>query len=382
MVKLFFCGDVLNRFSETQFIDEELQEIIKDADLSVANFEGVIDINLPTCKSKDMMQTPNTVKFLKEAGFGLLLLSNNHITDYGYEGLLETIKTIDSYQLDHIGAAIGYHAAYEPYINEISGLKIGLINLCEAQIGHYKDMNQDYGYAWIGDHLCDARILKLRKEVDVLIVLPHAGLELYSLPLQEFRDLYRHYCDLGADLVIGGHPHVPQGMELYNGKRIVYSLGNFYFPKPDIKRSDPRNSSYSIVVSIDSNKTVSVTPIYTQLDGMKVELCLEPSFDLDYLSCILGPNYESLLLKQNTKAFETLVYKLYKESTNGIDNSDSFRRKCTVFLRSMFSKTSNNEVHRLKLLRRLIENETYRYLSLYALNHLIDNHEYIKKAST
>lgn len=372
MVKLFFCGDILNRYSDNQFIDASLQGLIKAADVSVANFEGVVQQEGDTIKGA--MQRTNTVRFLKEAGFDLLLLSNNHITDCGLDGLVRTIGAIKSSHLDHIGAAVGYEEAYKPYIKEINGVTIGFINLCEAQIGHYKDINQNFGYAWIGDKYCDERIIKLRKEVDVLIVLPHAGLELYSLPLQEFRDLYRHYCDLGADLVIGGHPHVPQGIESYNGKRIIYSLGNFYFPKPDIASEDPRNSSYSIIVTLDVD-AIDITPIYTNFNGMKVQLSSEHSFDVDELSEMLGEDYERLVSEQNLKAFNTLVYNLYIEATNGIQNSDSLKKKCSAFLQSFLPQSKKNDIHRLKLLRRLIENETYRYLSIYALNHLIETYE-------
>lgn len=372
MVKLFFCGDILNPFSHNQFIEASLQDIIRSADVSVANFEGVIQQEGASIKGA--MQRTNTIRCLKEAGFDLLLLSNNHITDCGSDGLMRTIGAIESSHLNHIGAAVGYEEAYKPYIKEINGVKIGFINLCEAQIGHYKDINQSFGYAWIGDKYCDERIVKLKRDVDVLIVLPHAGLELYSLPLQEYRDLYRHYCDLGANLVIGGHPHVPQGIESYKGKKIIYSLGNFYFPKPDISSDDPRNSSYSIIVTIDGD-TIDISPIYTKINGMKVQLSSEHSFDVEELSEMLGFNYERLVCEQNLKAFNSLVYNLYKEATNGIQNSDSLRKKCSVIMRSFLPQSKMNDVHRLKLLRRLIENETYRYLSIYALNHLIESYE-------
>ena len=75
----------------------------------------------------------------------------------------------------------------------------------------------------------DEQIIKARKECDYLIVIPHAGLELFDLPLPELKSLYRHFIDMGADAVIGGHPHVPQCWEIYKEHPIVYSLGNFCF---------------------------------------------------------------------------------------------------------------------------------------------------------
>ena len=86
------------------------------------------------------------------------------------------------------------------------------------------------------EHPCiDKLIVDSKQQCDYLIVLPHAGLEHFTLPLPELRTLYRHFVDMGADAVIGGHPHVPQPWETYKKKPIVYSLGNFCFDRESKK---------------------------------------------------------------------------------------------------------------------------------------------------
>ena len=207
---IFICGDIINQTTNQQFIDNSLLNVIEHCDYSICNFEG-------TCTSESfskgqMLQRPSTLKSLKEAGFNLLLLANNHITDYGFEGLKQTIGRIGEYGFEYMGAGFNYEDVYSPRILEINGLKIGLINICEAQVGHFKDKNQEYGYAWLGDYDVDVRIRSTRKQVDYLIVIPHAGLENYAVPLKQFRSLYHHWCDLGADVIVGGHPHISQGI--------------------------------------------------------------------------------------------------------------------------------------------------------------------------
>lgn len=224
---IFICGDIINQTTDEQFIDKSLINVIQSCDYSICNFEG-------TCKSDtlqkgQMLQRESTLESLKNAGFNMLLLANNHVTDYGENGLRGTIESIDKYGFDRIGAGFEYNDVYRPHVLAIDGLKIGIINLCEAQLGQFKEKDQPYGYAWLGDYELDERIRTIRNEVDYLIVIPHAGLECYPIPLNQFRQLYRHWCDLGVDIIVGGHPHISQGIEQYGKSIIFYSLGNFFF---------------------------------------------------------------------------------------------------------------------------------------------------------
>ena len=220
MIKLFICGDIVNLYNDHQFISDELIGIIKSADYSIGNLEGGLSITENKMTSTQILQHPSTIKFLKEAGFNMLLLANNHITDGGKEILNHTINKIKLEGIDYIGAGFQLEEVYKGKIVELNGLKIGFINVCEAHEGYFKDKNKSFGYAWLGHPLVENNILNIRQQVDRLLVFVHAGLEHYDLPLVEFRKLYRKYCDLGADCVIASHPHVPQDIELYKNKLI------------------------------------------------------------------------------------------------------------------------------------------------------------------
>src|SRR5450759_3465174 len=104
MIDIFVCGDVVNLFSEKQFVDPDLCEFIKKADYSICNFEGSIHPgSLPVSKWV-IAQHSSTMNSLKMAVFNILLLGNNHIADYGKEGLISTINEVKKYSLDYVGA--------------------------------------------------------------------------------------------------------------------------------------------------------------------------------------------------------------------------------------------------------------------------------------
>lgn len=370
MAKIFVCGDLINAFVDTNFISNQIVKIISETDYAICNFEGTLPF--PDCVSTDMIQRPSTLDTLKADGFNMLLLANNHVTDYGKIGLETTISKIKQYEFDYMGAGLSYEEAYQPFIKEIAGIKFGFVNVCEAQIGHYERPDQSFGYAWIGDENVLNRISKLKKIVDHVIVFVHAGLEKYVLPLKEYRALYKQYCDAGASCVIGGHPHVAQGIEIYNNKLIAYSLGNFYFPST-FCYSELWNNSFSVVLNFNTN-SYSYDVIYHETKNNVVDISSNKIVDVTSLSKQLhSPQYDELLAKQNSIAFHKLVYPLYKEALQGFDYKDSFPQKALLVFNYIFNKAKykTNEKYRLQLLRRLVQNETYQYLTIDAITHLL-----------
>lgn len=232
MLKLNIVGDFFSpQLNGLQF-SQSLKEKLNNADLNVVNFEGPINTNksVPICKSgPNISQDSDAPVFLKEHGFKLFSLANNHSMDYGGQALDATIKCLNE---DCIVGAGLWDEAYKVKILEIKGEKIGFLAITQFEFGILDDIafcEKKKGAAWMGHPCIDKLIVNSKQQCDYLIVLPHAGLEHFTLPLPELRTLYRHFVDMGADAVIGGHPHVPQPWETYKNKPIVYSLGNFCF---------------------------------------------------------------------------------------------------------------------------------------------------------
>ena len=367
-VDMFICGDIINQTTDEQFIDQSIIHYINKCDYSICNFEG-------TCISRNitngsMLQRPSTLHSLKKAGFNLLLLANNHITDYGYNGLKDTISQIEAEGFEHIGAGFNYEEVYSPLTKTINGIRIGIINLCEAQIGQYKDHSQRFGYAWLGDLNIDQRIQLLKKDVDYVVLIPHAGLENYPLPLWQFRQLYRHWCDIGVDVIVGGHPHISQGIEHYGKSIIFYSLGNFFFSgfNGDI---DTWTKGISCVLHFAATG-VTYDVIQHQMDSTRV--CLVEG-DINQIKrknkVLLNDEiYASELRDQNVRAFESLPMRLYMSALNGTSSKDGFFLKCKKVLYYLINRKSlyaGSEKYRMSVLKRLTENETYRFLTISAI---------------
>lgn len=234
-IRLFFAGDFCSKPTTSKItVSDELKSLIQTCDLKVVNFEVPLkpDITLPTQQYERFWQNDDVPGFLKDLGFNLFSIANNHAFDWGEEGFKKTKSVLGT-------AAFGagtYDEAYEVKVVEIDDVKIGFLALSyAAYTGVFDDVldHEGLGCAYINDLRVNHDIIEAKKQVDYLFVLPHNGIEYIDIPLPETIARYRDFIDYGADGVIGSHPHCPQGWEEYKGKPIFYSLGNFFFNSKD-----------------------------------------------------------------------------------------------------------------------------------------------------
>lgn len=365
--RVFFSGDIVNTSSYNPFISEELQSIIKNQDFSVCNFEAPIEGFGEKIQKAGphISQKLDTIKYLKQAGFNLLLLANNHMYDYGETALAATIKEITNQDLNCVGAGLDYNTAYKALIKEINGIKIAFLNASEAQFGVLDETinNQESGYAWINHYLFDELVISSKKIADVVIVCAHAGLEDYPIPMDDWRKRYKRLCDLGADCIIGSHPHVPQGYEIYNNKPIFYSLGNFYFDNLSFKESP--DFAYSVILDI-SIDAIKFELVYHNKDNNQVQLTKLENipFNINDLNDLL--NDEIAINKMYLDAYSKITRPFFASVYNSIISSDSF----IVILKKILLKTlllPSYKKRRELLLLHLNRNETYRWVTVRAL---------------
>lgn len=234
-VNLFFAGDFCSKPSTTNInVSEELRDIIQSCEIKVVNFEVPLkpDTTLPPQQYERFWQNDDVPVFLKNLGFNLFSIANNHAFDWGVEGFKKTKATLGEASF---GAGT-YDEAYRIKVCEINGIKIGFLALSyAAYTGVFDDVlhHDGLGCAYINDLRVNHDIMEAKKKVDYLFILPHDGIEYIDVPLPETIARYRDFIDYGADGVIGSHPHCPQGWEEYKGKPIFYSLGNFFFNSKD-----------------------------------------------------------------------------------------------------------------------------------------------------
>lgn len=368
MAHIFICGDIVNYENKDGLVcSQELAGVILSADYSICNFEAPVSgFGKHQPKSgPHHSQRAKTISGLKEQGFNLLLLANNHIMDFGPEGLSATLDAAQKVRLDTIGAGLDDEQAYAPLIREINRLKIGMINACEAQFGvidHF-DRKQQAGYAWINHPQIDKTVLRLKKECDFVIVFSHAGLEHYSIPQKEWRERYKHLCELGADVIVGSHPHVPQGYEIYKKSLIFYSLGNFYFDSTKYK--DKEDPSFSLLLKFSQCQTPDFEPVYHYKANGLVQLSPpEKRIDIDTLCTSLGDDYESIHDAMSLEAYEkirrNLIFSLMPIPYDGTLKG-SLKRLASIVL------GRRNKANKTLLQLHLIRNEAYYYAARHAL---------------
>lgn len=364
---IFIAGDIVNSKNETSFIDNKLEQVIQDNDFAVCNFEAPVqgEGKKYTKVGSNLSQKKETLEILKKSGFDLLLLANNHMYDYGHEGLTKTITLAKEQNLETIGAGTNYEEAYKPLIKELNGLKIAFINASEAQFGVLDGTNlyETSGYAWINHSLIDETIIRLKDEVDKIILFAHAGLEHYEVPLVQWQTRYKVLCDLGVDCIIGSHPHIPQGFEVYKNKPIFYSLGNFYFDT--VNYANKPDHSFSVNLTITKTELLFKLVFHYKKDG-KLRLAKETEmpFKMETLNNLIHDKSETE--KMYIDAYKNTTKKMFANIYASYMLSDSLTRvlKKTIL---KFTHTSKFRIKRELFLQHLNRNETHRWVTTTAI---------------
>ena len=211
------------------------------AEITVGNFESTLSADgSPTQGGDSFAASPRVTTGLRMAGFDLMSLANNHVGDYGDRALRQTLSRFDSSGIMTVGAGRNLTAARRPVILERDGVRIGF--LAVDSIGetpaatttragsnrlNMPPRTGPLNRSQLQRISSDIRALSRR--VDVAVVLTHWGTQYTHRPESSQRVAARAFADAGADLVIGGHPHWVQGLEMAGSAVVVHSLGNFIF---------------------------------------------------------------------------------------------------------------------------------------------------------
>lgn len=244
---LTFAGDInfddnsstINYYNSTpngivDCLSPELIEIMNDADIMCLNNEFTYSTAGSPLNGKayTFRAHPSRVDILKEMGVDIVTLANNHVFDYGETAFLDTLDTLKSADILYYGAGKNLDEAMSPVYFDIQDKTLAYVTASRAE--KYKMTPQatedSPGILRCYDtQLFIETIEEASKHADYVIAYVHWGTE-YSFELEDVQlSTAKDYLDAGADIVIGAHPHCLQGIEFYNGKPIVYSLGNLWF---------------------------------------------------------------------------------------------------------------------------------------------------------
>lgn len=205
----------LNAFYNSQGADyffKNVRSILEKDDLSIVNFEGTLTTSTTRAEKKFAFKAdPEYVNILTSGSVEAANIANNHSSDYGETSKTDTLKVLKDAGI----SAFGYE---QVQLLDVNGVKVGLTGIYELaeHLGKKQQVKEN--------------IAALKEAgAELIIVNFHWGIELEYVPNETQKKLAHLAIDEGADLVIGHHPHVLQGIEKYKGKSIAYSLGNFCF---------------------------------------------------------------------------------------------------------------------------------------------------------
>ncbi|MEA2097983.1 MAG: CapA family protein, partial [Patescibacteria group bacterium] len=290
-IKMITVGDImLSRMVEQKMIGYndykypflKTAEVTNKADIVFGNLETTI-IEGRIIKSGEMIfrTDPKAIEGLKFAGFNILSIANNHIMNFGKAGLESTIRNLDKNNISHIGAGVGIKDIYKLVRKDIKGTKFAFLGFTYNSDQRRSSDGKIYGVANMEIEKMKENVGKAKLENDVVIVSMHAGTE-YKVSSSLFQENFaRCAIDAGADLVIGGHPHVVQNIEKYKEGYIFYSLGNFVFDQ--MWSNETRLGVIAEIVFKDKKiDNINFIPIksydYSQpaiLEGVEAEMILE-----------------------------------------------------------------------------------------------------------
>ncbi|MBM1106768.1 CapA family protein [Aurantibacter crassamenti] len=301
---------------EVQQLFGDFLPIIQDCAFSITNLEcPTTDVGSTILKTGPILKaSPKSLSALKKAGFNLLTMANNHILDYGQEGLKKTTNECDKLNINYVGVGKSLNDARKAFNFDLNNQKIAILNISENE---FSTTQGEYWGANPMDPINNSYDIKNAKiNNDKVIVIVHGGREHYNLPSPNFQKTLRFYVDCGADAVIAHHTHCVSGYENYNQAPIFYGLGNFLFKKPNNPRKPLWNKGLAVKLIIKENvidfrlipyiQGHQESPMIEVMQGKKKDDFLN---DLDKLNDIIT---DEVILSEHWKNYIKTQHKYYK----------------------------------------------------------------------
>lgn len=232
-MKTLITGDLaVTEPYSVSLLSQEVVDFFNNSDLNIINLEAPITKNLkkelksgPHLKS----DTQSCKEVLRSLNINVVTLANNHLMDYGAQGVSDTLNFCRQQNIKYVGGGLSLEDASRIlYIDSEEG-RIAILNIAENEWTAATDKSAGFNPLDVIENV--AQIKEAKANSDFLIVIIHGGHEYYSLPSPRMTKQYRYFVEMGADLIVGHHTHCIGGFEIYNNTPIFYSLGNFLFTR-------------------------------------------------------------------------------------------------------------------------------------------------------
>lgn len=263
-VTLLFAGDVLlsdyvlNNYNSNGIdgvLSPDLLNELQNADITVINNEFPFSTRGTQAPDKQFTfrVDPKYVSVLTDMGVDIATIANNHVLDYGPDALQDTFDTLDEAGIDYMGAGTDLARASALITKKAGGKTFGFLAASRViPVVSWDVQNSSPGvFTTYDPSRLIAAIEAARESCDYLTVFVHWGIEREEYPQDYQVSMAKQYIDAGADLVIGSHPHVLQGISYYKDKPVFYSLGNFIF-----NREIPKTAAVKVTIDGENEPTI------------------------------------------------------------------------------------------------------------------------------
>lgn len=236
-ISLAFAGDTsfTHGLADRDPLGDVLAEL-SAPDLTVVNLETTVaeaSVGKAIQKRFRFKSPPETAVILADAGIDVAALANNHALDYGPEAVLRTIELLEEAGVATAGTGVDAAAAYAPLHLDVEGWDVAVASFSRVPCDS-PEAGETYieEVAWACPQFEQATIdaVASAADADLLVVMVHWGVQSRACPADHQHDLARKWIAAGADVVVGSHPHVLQGVERIDGAWVIHSTGNFAFP--------------------------------------------------------------------------------------------------------------------------------------------------------
>lgn len=260
-----FFTDYIKTLNKPESVFGNLIGTIKESDIAITNIEFPV-----TKRNKQILKVgmtaktnPISLKPLKNSGFNLATIGNNHSFDYRNEGVIDTINNCNLYGLDTVGAGKNYQEARKIYYKIVKGRKIAVLNFSENEFNVATNEHGGANPLNIIDNVKDIQLA--RNNADFIFIIIHGGPDFCHYPTTRMVKQYRFYAEQGASAIICHHTHFVSGYEVHNGVPILYGLGNFIYP---IIRQEETITTLIVKFTIDNDNILSfdILPYKFNLD--------------------------------------------------------------------------------------------------------------------
>lgn len=268
-----FSGKVADKMNQNgiDYPFKYVKDLFQKDDLTILNLETPVTTRGIGAKNKQFVfkAHPDAIKAMKDAGVDAVNVANNHTLDQGEQGLLDTLDHLKANNIPFAGAGRNSDEAYAPVYIERKGMKIALFGFTRVlpELGWNARAGRP-GLAGVYNedvNLAVKSIQDARKKANLIIVVAHWGKERVTVPDNNQTTLAHSFIEAGADLVIGGHPHVLQGVEQYKGKWIAYSTGNFIFTKATNRPKTWDTAVFQARCTTKGNCDLRMIPYFTEI---------------------------------------------------------------------------------------------------------------------